>query len=398
MVLWVLCGCSSDSFVPPPPAELTNAGLGAAPAKVAAPVPLDLPEAASAVKAIELILNRHDAEEAGILKSAARVQAGLDTVKLRLTVLGENAGSAGTQAPTTAEQIELVRAAAARHPMALVVEPADPADSRLAQAVDEARRQGVPVVLVGQPLAGVEPDSGTHALKVTAKGAGGPAVAEGPGAQSSTSTSAKGRLILVAPPPFARSAGQLVASALRNAKHGGLDPKGGAVLLIDTAADFFVEARALALRTALRDAGITTVEEVRFERKIELGEKRLTERLEAKPKLALALATDINSLAVVRVVGGKMSEKHPLVPAGYSSDENVGNLVRIGYLAAAAEYVPTRLVRKAISTAVALARGRNVPARVELAIEFVDSAPNTGLPRAQYGSGSRPTPMEKSGS
>ena len=51
---------------------------------------------------------------------------------------------------------------------------------------------------------------------------------------------------------------------------------------------------------------------------------------------------------------------------------------RSGEFAALAEFVPTRLVRKAITTAVAAAQGRDVPRRVEIPISFHDSPENDG--------------------
>lgn len=88
-----------------------------------------------------------------------------------------------------------MREAVARHPQALIVEPGDPADKELAKAIHEAQAAKVPVVLLDRPLA---------------QGAGNT------GAPT----------ILVEPEPFADSARQLVASAIRNAKNAKLDPRG----------------------------------------------------------------------------------------------------------------------------------------------------------------------------
>ena len=44
-------------------------------------------------------------------------------------------------------------------------------------------------------------------------------------------------------------------------------------------------------------------------------------------------------------------------------------MIRVGDFAAVAGFVPNRLIRKAITTAVSLAQGHEVPSRVEFAVE-----------------------------
>src|SRR5207248_93539 len=135
---------------------------------------------------------------------------------------------------TRTDQAALVREAVGRHPppQVLIVEPAEPADSDLARAVWEARAAKIPVILLGRPLAA--------ASRSDPKPASPPPAPE----------------ILVAPPPFADSARELVAAAIRNAKNAKLKPERGALILVNTAADFLSADRLAALRAALQAAGI----------------------------------------------------------------------------------------------------------------------------------------------
>jgi ABC-type sugar transport system substrate-binding protein len=388
-------GCDSASFVPPLPEELRT-GDTAPPAATPPPAPDLLPTALSATKAVELILNRHEPEEAEILKSAARVQAGFDKVKLKIAVSGETVERPGERAATPPAQLELVREALARHPTALIIEPADPKDPKLLETIEDARTQGVPVVLIDQQHGGSEPNSANRPATKSGDAAAGPATGKGSGAAPPSRSTAAGTVIVVSPPPFAKSAPQLVASAMRNAKNAGLDPRAGAILAVNTAGDPSTEIRAAALVDALKDAGITEVDEVRFSGGKEGGIKVLTERFQAKPKSALVFVVDAVSMTAVREVGTKLGEGRPFILAGYTSDENIGNLVRMGSLAAAAEFNPVRLVRKAINAGVAAARGKDVTPHLELEATFHDSPPSSGLPKP-YGSRPRQEPFEKKG-
>ena len=77
---------------------------------------------------------------------------------------------------------------------------------------------------------------------------------------------------MVAPPPFSSSARELVAAAIRNAKAAELDPNGGAIIVINTLGDQFIPERVAGIRDALKTAGITSVEEIRFANDVATGE------------------------------------------------------------------------------------------------------------------------------
>jgi ABC-type sugar transport system substrate-binding protein len=358
-------GCDSGSFVPPPPEELAESAGSTASDSASGSV--GGPMEPVGARTLEVFLDRCSSDVADILKSAARAQAGLDVVKLDINVLGE--GDLPTQ------QVEVVRAALVRHPLAVVVEPVIPPDGRLAAVLSEARSDGVPVVVLNRPLAS---DQGTASDGNVPKAAVGTSATQ-PGARDGATAmrQAPSPLVVVKTSPFISSAAQLVASAVRNAANARMDPGGGAVLLINTLGDPSVSERVAALRTALKDAGIAKIQEVPFSKDSEAGSKVLTAKLQADPKLVLVFAVDSLSSLAGREVVIKVVLDRPFILAGYASDDTYANSTRMGDFAAIAIYSPAKLLRKAMSTAVALARGRDLPALVEVPIEIVDSPPES---------------------
>jgi ABC-type sugar transport system substrate-binding protein len=347
-------GCGSGDFVPPPPPELQSGA--AAPRAANASVP-DAPgsyDPAPGIKTVELVLSgRVDPEEAEVEKSAARVQAGLEKARLRATPPPASSAKSGS---TTTNQAKEFREALARHPHAIIVEPADPTDRDLAQAIAEARAAKVPVVVLGRAIS-VEPQ----------------AQAARPAAP----------LIKLEAPSFTETGRKIVASAIRNAKNAKLDPTGGALILVNTAADFLVAERVAALRDALQAAGITAIDEVTFASDLDAGAKLVIERLKADAKAVFVFFVDVQGGTAANLASGEVAGERPFIQAGFTSDENLSRMVSVGEFAAVAEYIPARAVRKAVSLAVAAANGRAVPERVEAPMEFKDSPPKSGAPAMQ---------------
>jgi ABC-type sugar transport system substrate-binding protein len=364
-------GCDSGSFIPPPPPELRGTGPEALPANSAAPA-LDGSETALAGgRPVELVLGRHTPAETAAFTAAARVQAGHDTVKLKVESLGE--------ADLPVRQADLVRDALTRNPLAVVVEPADPADLRLTDALHAAQAKGVPIVLLNRPLAG-----GRTALASVAdhsaesvKGSGRTNDQAGPAAGAG-----RRPVVLVATAPFLPSANQLISSAFRNAKNGKLDPRGGALIVINSKGDFMIEDRVSAIRSALRGSLVTAVDEIRFSDDLEAGARLVVERLRAKPKLAMVFSVDSLSSAAIRHAKDEIVSERPFVIAGYAAEENYSELAQYAEFAAVAEFAPLRVVRRAITTAVALARGRELPGRIEIPIVVNDSPETAGVPKS----------------
>jgi ABC-type sugar transport system substrate-binding protein len=362
-------GCDSGSFVPPQPEELRVGGAGGA-----EPATASRDVAPTAAKSVELILDRREAEESDMLNAAARTQAGIDKAKLKISTLGDQ--------DLPAQQSELVREALTRRPLVLIIEPADPADRRMAQVVREAQGQGVPVVLVNRGLAGAQ--SAESSLAETKDGKPDASSARESAQQTAApSPQPKAPVVVVTAPPFLPSARQLVASAIRNADNAQLKPEGAAVILVDTIGDSFVEERVEAIRAALKAAGISSVEQIPFAKKIEEGASLLTAWLQAHPKVVLAFSVDTLSSMAVRQVSSAIGETRPFIVAGYASEPSVFEQTRVGAFAAVAEFAPLRIVRRAITAGVELAAGKKVPPRVEQPVVVHDSPPTIGLPRAQ---------------
>jgi ABC-type sugar transport system substrate-binding protein len=355
-------GCESGSFMPPPPPELQSPGAEAAPANTAVPALDGLEIAPVGGKPIELILGRHGAVESEAYATAARVQAGLDKVKLKIDILGE--------ADPPARQADFVRDALARNPLALIVEPADPEDARLTEALHDAQAKRVPIVLLNRPLSSGRSslsgpsERGAEAAKGTAAIPGGPKP-----------------VVLVTSASFIPPANQLIGSAIRNAKNARLDPKGGAVIVINSDGDSSIEDRARAIRSALRSSVINEIEEVRFSGDLEVGARLVVERLKANPKPVMVFAVDSLSCAAIRHAKDKIIAERPFVMAGFAAEEHYSETAQFGEFAAVAEFAPLRVLRKAIGTAVSLAKGRSLPGRVEVPIIVSDSPENSGLPK-----------------
>ncbi|MFI5455385.1 MAG: sugar ABC transporter substrate-binding protein [Isosphaerales bacterium] len=367
-------GCDSGSFIPPRPDELGGDTGAPVSATSTGPGPAGWETEPAAAKTLELILDRRDPDEEGIVSAAARIQGGLDMVKLKISLLGEQ--------DLPARQVDLVREALARHPLALIVEPADPTDRRLAQVIDEARGEGVPVVLLGRSLAG---DQGTSPNLANAKPATGNSPTQpgtGPGAATVPNPRSRKPLVVVKPPPFASSAQQLVASAIRNAKNAHLAPQGGAVLVINTIGDPFIQDRVAAIRSALEAIGISTIKEVSFSKMSEEGSKLLTARLKADPKLVLVFSVDSLSSMAARTAMNQILLVRPFIAAGYAAEESYASATQMGDFAAVALFAPTRQVRKAVNAAVALAQGRTVPSLIELPIVVSDSPADSTTARS----------------
>jgi ABC-type sugar transport system substrate-binding protein len=367
-------GCDSGStFLPPPPDGLRGA---AAEDTINAPAPPGLDGTSAGVRSVELILDRRDSTETELVQSAARMQAGIDKIRLRI------AGLSDTDLP--ARQLELVREAIARNPLALIVEPADPTDTHMAEALQKVSADGIPVVLVNRPMGTTGLSAAaTKAGDVAAKGSAASSKNAASSGSSSTSKSHGARpFVLVTPPSFTAPARQLVASAIRNAKNARLDPKGGAVIVINAVGDPFSQERTTAIFNALAESGITTVEKIEFSNSAEVGAKLLKEKLKANPKLVLVFAIDGLSTAASRLVMNELIPDRLFVQSAFAGEGNYSDMTRVGDFAAVAGFVPNRVIRKAINTAVRLSQGQDLPTRVELSVEVHDSDEKSSTPQS----------------
>ena len=341
---WASVGCDSFSFVPPQPDGLR--GVGSA-TPVAAPT-----------KSIDFVLGPHALDEAEVWKSSARAQAGLDKVKLK--VLGP--------AEPPLSQAELVREALAHDPRVLVIESTGVEDPALPRAIEQAHSQGIPVVLAGGLPVGAEAVAGIRGESKTT---------------SNASARHQAPIISVVPQPFSVSAKQLVSAVIRNAHYSSLEPGNSAIIVINTAGDFFVPDRSLAINGALKAAGITTITEARFADEAINAEKALSESLKDNPETIMVFMVDsVGSSALRGMI--KNDTTHRFFVAGcYIAEGQTADLTGNVNVAAVAEFTPVRLMRKAIATAAALAQGRDLPQLVDFPIKISDATTPSAFIKAQ---------------
>jgi ABC-type sugar transport system substrate-binding protein len=350
-------GCGGESFAPPRPPELAGAEAGAttgARPRAGATTPT-AGEPSTSASAIELVVGPRDEIASEMLKSHARSQAGLERARIQIAIQGEK-GDQATEA-------ELVRKALARNPLALVLEPSDPADRELRKAVDDARGQGVPVVLLGRPLgaaASAEPTARQNA-------------------SAGASSAGVGQLVVVVPDPFAVAAESLVSASMNNARNAKLSPQSGGIVALNPASDPLVEERVRAFRDALTKAGVTAVEELRLGSDSTVDKQQVAEFLKANPKPSMVLAADQRALTAIYGVLSELGETRPYVVAGFSADESGARMVAGGEFAALAVFAPERLLRKAIVTAAAVGRGEKQPERVLLIVPIHISPAKSAL-------------------
>jgi ABC-type sugar transport system substrate-binding protein len=340
---WASFGCDSFSFVPPQPEELRGKG-GATPVATSAGPAI----APAPTRSIDFVLGPHEPDEAEVWKTSARAQAGLDKAKLKLIGPAEP--------PRT--QAELVREALAHDPRVLVIDSAGPDDPPLLKAIEQARSQGIPVILVGPPPVGAKAASATGADSETV---------------STTSPGPRAPLVSVAPKPFSVSAKQLVSAGLRHANYAGIEPGKSAIIVVNTAGDSYLPERTLAIKEALKAAGITAITEARFATEMGEAEKAWSASLKAHPETVLTFPLDSVSSSALRTVMKNNSEHRFFIASCYIGESQVADLTGIIQVAAVAEFTPTRLMRKAIATASALAQGRDVLSMVEYPINVSDS-------------------------
>ncbi len=348
-------GCDSGSLLPPENPELrgeAGATQVAVTDSTLARTVSDL--APQPARPIELILNQHDPDYLEVLKTSARTQAGLDKFKLKISVLGADGAPA--------KQSEIIREALTHHPRALVIEPADLNDPELAKSVDAAEAQGISVVMVGHPLPGAKKAADTAAAK------------------GSASAGARGSVVALEP-HFAESAKQMVAAAIRIAQVSELQISGGAMLVIKEGNDPFVAERDQAIKDALKAAGITLVEEVKMLADVKASEKLLSERIKANSKVVLIFAVDSVSANAMREALSADIDNRLLIAAAYTTDDQFNTIGRIPNVAAVAEFTPTRIIRRALTTANNLAQGKETPAIVDFRVNVIESPVNSNVLR-----------------
>jgi hypothetical protein len=119
------------------------------------------------------------------------------------------------------------------------------------------------------------------------------------------------------------------------------------------------------------------------------------EHLKANPKLAMVFSVDSLTSGASRHAMNQIVSERPLVLAGYAEDENYAQATQTGEFAAIAEFAPLRVLRRAVTTAVALAQGQDLPRRIEIPINVSDSPAKSAVPKSSTSKKSNAKPTDK---
>jgi ABC-type sugar transport system substrate-binding protein len=225
-------------------------------------------------------------------------------------------------------QADMIKEVVASGVSALVVMADDP--NAIATAIDDARKEGVPVVLLDRAV-------------------------------PSTATP---------PPPLVRyeseseSAKALVAAACEDAKKAGFPPEGPAMILANGPGDEHAQARVKAIRSELKARGVRVLPDLVFTGLNAEVKAALTDACRATPHVAMIFAEENVGL------GGSALFRHALdhksrrfVLAGYTADLNTLELVKYNTCAGEVDRNINEPMRKAFETALALVRGETVPGK-----------------------------------
>ena len=108
----------------------------------------------------------------------------------------------------------------------------------------------------------------------------------------------------------------------------------------------------------------------------------LKEKLKANPKLVLVFGVDGLSTSACRSVMAELIPDRLFVQAAFPAESNYSDMIRVGDWAAVAGFIPNRVIRKAIATAVSVSQGKDVPRRVEVPVEVHDSDEKATTPQS----------------
>jgi ABC-type sugar transport system substrate-binding protein len=314
-VLGALAGCDSGSFAPPPPPELAS---------------LSDPRATPAAVAVELILAPGEDPDRDLWVQAARIEAG--KTKAILTVSRPDPGA------TSSWQADRIRSAPGRGGAVLLVESVDNPD--VAAALNEARDEGVKVVLVGHDVAARDPSK-----------------------------------------PFQRvtfgtldvPARKLVEAVRKEARSTGLPENGHALIALPEKAGSLSRAFAAQFESKLKALGTesVTVVPIKDESHLEANGKAIKARVEADPAVTMVLTVEHPGLSAALGAHEQLKAKREFSIAGAVSFEALSS--RLDLLVRCAGLIDRRLStlgREAIRTAVRVARGEKVEPVVIIPVEF----------------------------
>lgn len=319
-----LTGCGSDSFVPPPPPELSAVREGETPA---------------AAKLVALILDGPETEDRATMKQMALKDAGLARISLN---------SSGLKAGETPDrQAELIRDAVARGAAALIVEAIDAPP--VVKELEQARSKGVKVVILDRALS---------------TGEGGkpfPRVTFG---------------------PFAKVAREMAEAAKHEAENVQIPPKGKAIILVNEQRDNHTGDRVAAIQSALKEVGIPVGDTLAFAGDAASAEAVLKPRVVGHPEISYVFAEDDRGLAGAYAVRQSQDEGKAaafLISAFVSYDLRLRKEA-VAVCAAVVDRNLEGLMRKSIDVAANLINGRTVPGETVVPMTCHAAKPQVGPP------------------
>jgi ABC-type sugar transport system substrate-binding protein len=313
-ILLLCCGCDTET-VP-------------APSKSAAV----LDPAANSAREIHVVLPDSNPAAKEVWNRAARLEAG--EVKAFYVPHECQPG----------QQAGAIRVAVAQGARVLIVIPGDPA--AIASTVAEIRSEGVPIVILGEPL----PEGS-------------------PSAQIPTVTWGD----------LTEAAKRFLGGAREYAKQFGTPDDSQAIILKNNGGDSTATARVAALEAALKDAGIPLAGVVSFDRTIDSATAEATKAAQADPKINYILTEDEQGLdGAVKARDRLNASQRKVVVAGFCFYGDMKPAVSTGKIAAAAQLSSRTLMRRACRLAVQLLNdpAAQVPERTEVPFSNETSIPS----------------------
>ncbi len=307
----VLAGCDSDSYAPPPPVGLKTASSSSA---TAMPV---------RAKEVVLILPVEENADLRTYENVSRVEAGnLHVIHRAFRPRANDPAS---------NQAALISQAVADGASALLVVPDDSKET--ADALAAAGRKGVPIILIGRPLAS-PPDGPPYTL--------------------------------VTLPDYAASARKLVEILVEDTRKAGLPADAPFLLVKSVWKDETTAARTAAVAAALKAAGVTVAATVEVVEASDESRRRFDAALKAHPDIRAVFADDDQGFTIGTAARDETNPRGKYMVAGYVFSRNNVMLVATNQVSAMVERGVEPLARRATRIAVDRIEGRPVPDRVEV--------------------------------
>lgn len=227
------------------------------------------------------------------------------------------------------KQAELIRNAVGEAPSALIVMADEPA--AVAQALQEARDEGIPVVLLDRDV----PLEGSPATLVT---------------YTNERDIAK----------------TIIDAAVQSARKVGFPEAAPAMILVGENYDDHTEERIKAAREELEARGYRVLPEVRYQGLLEDAKQALAVAFATAPHVAIVVAEDDLALKAAATFRHQLDRtQRRFVMVGYTHEKVTKDLAKYNLAAAVVDLNMTEIVRTAFDTALALTRGETVPRVVE---------------------------------